>query len=119
MSAPSKVPHTRILLGLVLGAAVGCAVNLAFVEPGPPPKVPEWLSFVNANVTEPIGQIFLRLLFITVVPLVFASLAVGVAQIGSLGAVGRVGGKTLGYFLLITTIATIIGFEPGEHDPTR
>jgi DAACS family dicarboxylate/amino acid:cation (Na+ or H+) symporter len=78
---------------------------------------------LNANVMEPIGQIFLRLLFLTVVPLVFASLAVGVAQIGSLGAVGRVGGKTLGYFLLISTIAAIIGIalvnmaRPGEGLP--
>jgi DAACS family dicarboxylate/amino acid:cation (Na+ or H+) symporter len=103
------VPHTRILLGLVLGAAAGVAVNLAFVEPGPPARLPEWLKALNANVTEPIGQVFLRLLFITVVPLVFASLAVGVAQIGSVGAVGRVGGKTLAYFLLISTVAAVIG----------
>jgi DAACS family dicarboxylate/amino acid:cation (Na+ or H+) symporter len=123
MSAAHTVPHTRILMGLVAGAVVGCAVNLAFVEPGPPPKVPEWLRFVNANIAEPVGQIFLRLLFITVVPLVFASLAVGVAHIGSLGAVGRVGGKTLGYFLLVTTMATIIGLllvnvvQPGRGLP--
>lgn len=123
MSAPTSVPHSRILLGLVLGAVVGCAVNLAFVEPGPPPKAPEWLGLLNRNVTEPIGQIFLRLLFITVVPLVFASLAVGVAQIGSLGAVGRVGAKTLAYFLTATAIAVVIGLalvnsvEPGKGLP--
>lgn len=123
MSASPPVPHTRILFGLALGAVVGCAVNLAFVEPGPPPVVPNWLKALNANVMEPVGQVFLRLLFITVVPLVFASLAVGVAQIGSLGAVGRVGGKTLAYFLLISTIAAVIGIvlvnavRPGEGLP--
>lgn len=123
MSSPASVPHTRILLGLVLGAAAGCLVNALFVEPGPPPKPPEWLRQLNRNVTEPIGQIFLRLLFVTVVPLVFCSLAVGVAQIGSIGAVGRVGGKTIGYFLLITTFATVIGLalvnavKPGEGLP--
>ena len=109
MSAPNTVPHTRILAGLALGALAGCAVNLAFVEPGPPARIPEWLRWFNANISEPIGQVFLRLLFVTVVPLVFASLAVGVAQIGSLGAVGRVGGKTLGYFLLTSVLAATIG----------
>lgn len=123
MSVSPPVPHTRILLGLVLGAVVGCAANLAFVEPGPPPVVPGWLKALNANAMEPVGQVFLRLLFITVVPLVFASLAVGVAQIGSLGAVGRVGGKTLAYFLVISTIAAVIGIllvnavRPGEGMP--
>ncbi|WP_439630833.1 dicarboxylate/amino acid:cation symporter [Gemmata sp.] len=123
MSAPAAVPHTRILAGLVLGAVAGCAVNLAFVEPGPPPRVPEWVRWVNANVAEPVGQVFLRLLFVTVVPLVFSSLAVGVAQIGSLGAVGRVGAKTLGYFLLISFVAAVIGIvlvnavRPGEGLP--
>lgn len=125
MSAVQPVPHSRILLGLLLGAVAGCTANLLFVEPGPPAKVPDWLRLLNANLLEPIGQIFLRLLFLTVVPLVFASLAVGVAQIGSLGAVGRVGGKTLAYFLIITTIATIIGLllvnaiQPGVGLPAE
>jgi DAACS family dicarboxylate/amino acid:cation (Na+ or H+) symporter len=148
MAAASSVPHTRILIGLFLGAVVGCAVNLAVVQAVPRPpepvfgavaggaavahasaqplyRVPGWLKFINANITEPIGQVFLRLLFVTVVPLVFASLSVGVAQIGSIGAVGRVGGKTLGYFLLITTMATIIGLtlvntiRPGEGLPDQ
>ncbi len=125
MSSPPSVPHTRILAGLVLGAVVGTGVNLAFVEPGPPPQVPDWLRAVNANLAEPIGQVFLRLLFITVVPLVFASLAVGVAHIGSLGVVGRVGSKTLAYFLITSTIAAVIGIllvnavRPGEGLPAE
>jgi DAACS family dicarboxylate/amino acid:cation (Na+ or H+) symporter len=123
MSAPASVPHTRILLGLALGAAAGCGVNALFVEPGPPAVVPGWLKAVNANVAEPVGQVFLRLLFVTVVPLVFASLAVGVAQIGSLGAVGRVGAKTLTYFLATTAVAAVIGLalvnaaRPGDGLP--
>ncbi|QDU22301.1 dicarboxylate/amino acid:cation symporter [Urbifossiella limnaea] len=125
MASPASVPHTRILAGLVLGAAAGCLVNYLFVGVGADqrPVVPQWLRLLNQNVTEPIGQVFLRLLFVTVVPLVFASLAVGVAQIGSVGAVGRVGGKTIAYFLVITTIATVIGLvlvnavKPGEGLP--
>ncbi len=117
------IPHTRILLGLVLGAVVGCTVNALFVGPGTPPVIPDWLRALNRNVAEPIGQVFLRLLFMTVVPLVFASLAVGVSQIGNVGAVGRVGAKTIGYFLLVATIGAVIGLSlvnvvrPGEGMP--
>ncbi len=123
MAEPHSVPHTRILLGLLFGAVAGCLVNALFVEPGPPAVVPEWLRFVNQNIMEPIGQIFLRLLFITVVPLVFSSLAVGVAQIGSFSAVGRIGGKTIAYFLLISAISVGIGLtvvnviRPGDGLP--
>lgn len=123
MSAGPPVPHTRILAGLLLGALVGCCVNALVVEPGLPPQIPAWLRWINANIAEPLGQVFLRLLFVTVVPLVFASLAVGVAQIGSLGAVGRVGAKTIGYFLLTSTMAAVIGIvlvnlvEPGRGLP--
>lgn len=125
MSALQSVPHTRILLGLVLGAVIGCVTNAVFVEPGPPPVIPHWLRILNQNITEPLGQIFLRLLFITVVPLVFASLVVGVAQIGSFASVGRVGAKTIGYFLITTTISVIIGLslvntiKPGEGLPEQ
>jgi DAACS family dicarboxylate/amino acid:cation (Na+ or H+) symporter len=125
MAAPAGVPHTRILAGLVLGAVAGCSVNALFVHPGPPPVVPTWLTALNANVTEPIGQVFLRLLFLTVVPLVFSTLAVGVAQIGNVGAVGRLGGKTVGYFLLLAGIGAVIGLalvnavRPGEGMPAE
>jgi dicarboxylate/amino acid:cation (Na+ or H+) symporter, DAACS family len=123
MSAPSGSSQSRILLGLVFGAIVGCLVNYFCVPPaelGAAPVIPNWLVTINKTIAEPIGTIFLRLLFITVVPLVFASLAVGVAQIGSLGAVGRVGAKTLAFFLTTMTIAAIIGLtlvnlvKPGD-----
>lgn len=122
MSTPGP-KQSRILLGLVLGAVVGCAVNYLFVPPaapGEPIQVPAWLAALNQNVAMPIGQIFLRLLFVTVVPLVFASLAVGVSQIGGVGAVGRIGAKTLGFFLMTAMIGATIGLslvnvvKPGE-----
>ncbi len=122
MSAPAP-NQSRILIGLVLGAIVGTTVNYLFVpaaEPGEQAQIPDWLTIINQNIALPIGQIFLRLLFVTVVPLVFASLAVGVSQIGSIGAVGRVGAKTLAYFLMTAAIAVVIGLslvnvaKPGE-----
>ena len=70
---------------------------------------------------EPVGLIFLRLIKMIIVPLVFASLLVGVASLGDVRKLGRVGGKTLGYFLLTTTLAITIGLtvanviRPGDY----
>lgn len=98
--------HTRILAGLVLGAAAGTAINLAFVQGSTPPP---WLEWTLRNVIDPLGQVFRRLLLMTVVPLVFASLAVGVAQLGDLGRLGRIGAKTFAFFVATMSLAVIIG----------
>src|ERR1051325_6233209 len=68
--------HTRILIGLAVGVVAGITVN-ALVG-GDHPRV----MWVVTNITEPVGQLFLRLLLMIVVPLVFSSLVVGVAGIG-------------------------------------
>lgn len=57
----------------------------------------------------PIGQLFLRLIQMVIVPLVFASLLVGVASLGDVRKLGRLGGKTLGLYLATTAIAVTIG----------
>ena len=108
--------HTRILLGLALGAVAGIAVNL--LAGGAP-----WVAAVNRYVTGPAGQIFLRLLFMVVIPLVFSTLSLGVAGLGDLRNLGRVGAKTLAYFLVTTALAAALGLllvnlvRPGEGLP--
>ena len=92
--------HTRILAGLAAGVVAGVAVNI--VRGTDDPAV-EW---VVANVTEPIGTLFLRLLLMIVVPLVFSSLVVGVAGIGDVRKLGRVGLKSFAYCLAISAIGT-------------
>jgi len=67
--------HTKIAIGLVLGALTGGLCNAFFA--GEP-----WLVFVSDNIMFPAGQVFLRLLFMTVVPIVFTSITLGVAGIG-------------------------------------
>ena len=107
--------HTRILTGLIVGVVAGISVNA-------------WLGgsdsriiWTIANVTEPVGQLFLRLLLMIVVPLVFSSLVVGVAGIGDIRKLGRVGLKTFLYTLIISAISVVIGLtlantvRPGER----
>ncbi len=94
--------HTKIGLGLVLGALVGSLTNAFFGDAG-------GVRWVADNVAYPIGQIFLRMLFMTVVPIVFTSIALGVAGIGDMKTLGRLGGRTFGYFLMSTLIAATIG----------
>ncbi|MHB9041091.1 MAG: dicarboxylate/amino acid:cation symporter [Melioribacteraceae bacterium] len=108
--------HTKIFIGLVFGAVAGVACNILF------PEAPA-LIFVQNYLSDPLGKIFLNLLIMMVIPLVFASLSLGVAQIGDLKKLGRIGFKTISYFLLVTTIAVTIGLvlvnliRPGDYLP--
>lgn len=95
--------HTKILLGLLVGAVLGVAANLTIGADHP------LVAWVNRYLAGPIGQIFLRLLFMIVMPLVFASIALGVAGLGDLRRVGRVGGKTMLYFFATTALAATMG----------
>jgi dicarboxylate/amino acid:cation (Na+ or H+) symporter, DAACS family len=116
---PKGIPlHTKILLGLAVGVIAGISVNKLLG--GDHPTV---VAIVD-NVTQPVGQLFLRLLLMIVVPLVFSSLVVGVAGIGDIRKLGRVGIKSFGYCLVISAISAVIGItlantiKPGKRiDP--
>ncbi len=111
--------HWKILIGLVIGAAAGLAANtLAPRVNGAPNPTVEWLAM---NVADPIGQIFLRLIFMVVVPLVFAALVLGIAEIGDMRKLGRVGMRTLVMTLILSTCSVGIGLvlantlRPGDR----
>jgi DAACS family dicarboxylate/amino acid:cation (Na+ or H+) symporter len=107
--------HTKILIGLAVGVIAGISVNKMLG--GDHPSV---VRIVD-NVTQPVGQLFLRLLLMIVVPLVFSSLVVGVAGIGDVRKLGRVGLKSFGYCLVISAISAVIGItlantiKPGKR----
>ena len=76
------------------------------------------------DIVRPIGQLFMRLIKMVVVPLVFASLLVGVASLGDIRKLGRLGSRTLGLYLGTTAVAVSIGLacayvvQPGQFiDP--
>ncbi len=82
---------TQIAIGMVIGVLLGAVVGESIV------------------VIKPIGDLFLRLIRMVVVPLVFASLLVGTATVGDPKKLGRIGGRTLAYYLCTTAIAITIG----------
>jgi DAACS family dicarboxylate/amino acid:cation (Na+ or H+) symporter len=122
MSAAHTVPHTRILLGLVLGAATGCAANALVQDHALDAGL---VAGLVKYVTKPVGDIFLNLLFMAIIPLVFASIAVGVTRLGGGQGVGRVGLKTVAYFVVTTSFAAAIGLtlvnviRPGNQIPAE
>ena len=106
----------RILVGLAIGAAAGAATLLAGAI------YPDLLAAArkfSTLVLDPLGQVFLRMLFFVVIPLVFASLASGVAQLERLGQLGPLATRTFLLFFLNMSIAVALGMvmmnvvEPG------
>jgi DAACS family dicarboxylate/amino acid:cation (Na+ or H+) symporter len=107
--------HIRILIGLVIGAASGGAAKQILGAGSPQ------LSWVVKHLTDPVGQLFLRSLLMIVVPLVFSSLVIGVAGIGDIRKLGRVGLKSFAYTVVFSAISVGIGLtlantiRPGER----
>jgi DAACS family dicarboxylate/amino acid:cation (Na+ or H+) symporter len=104
--------HTAILVGAVLGAAAGSVAHLAFA--GRPA-----LDAAVRYGSQPVGQVFLRLLFMLVIPLSFSALTLGVAGLGDLRHLGRVGLRTLLLTAAVSAVAVVLGItlvnlvEPG------
>jgi DAACS family dicarboxylate/amino acid:cation (Na+ or H+) symporter len=102
-----------MLIGGVVGA--GSGVLAYFLAADAP-----WLASFVRYVSQPVGQVFLRLLFMLVLPLIFTALALGVAGLGDVRSLGRVGAKTLAYTVVVSTIAVLLGLllvnvlRPGE-----
>ena len=101
----------KILIAFAAGSAAGALARIDGAG---------WLQ-QSLIAIEPIGTIFIRLITMVVVPLVIASVFVGVASIGGARALGRLGGKTLGYFFGTTVAAATVGLvvaslaHVGEH----
>jgi len=126
----------RILRGLVIGMAAGVLTLLL----GPKIPLPEGLQALVSHIgiksapnvlelmrglstvaLDPFGKVFLRLLFFVIVPLVFASLATGVVQLGRPEKLGPLAGRTFFFFFLNMAIGVGLGLvmmnvlQPGDH----
>jgi DAACS family dicarboxylate/amino acid:cation (Na+ or H+) symporter len=129
-----RIPlHTKILVGLLLGVALGLAANwlgrLPVVEGVENPAdvnangLHDRLEWVAQNVTEPAGKIFLRLMFMVVLPLVFSALALAVVEIGDVRRLGKLGLRTLFFTAILSSTAVVLGItlvdviKPGHSLP--
>ena len=106
--------HTKMLIGFFSGLAGGLLVHWSNGGAA------DWVHWLMTWITQPVGNIFLRMLFMLVIPLLFSALVVGIAEMGDIRSLGRVGWKTLAYTVIVSTIAVAIGislvnlFKPGE-----
>ncbi|SHN24526.1 Na+/H+-dicarboxylate symporter [Cyclobacterium lianum] len=110
----TKLPlHTQIIIGLVLGLLVGLGVVKMGVS-----------ADFTINYIKPIGTIFINGLKMIAVPLVLASLIVGVSNLGDITKLSRIGGKTIVTYIITTALSVTIGllivniFNPGKSLPT-
>lgn len=110
-----KIPlHTKIIAGLILGLIFGLVVIKTSVP-----------NSFTLDYIKPIGTIFINALKMIAVPLVLASLIVGVSNLGDISKLSRIGGKTIGIYLVTTVLAITIGlvlvniFKPGKSLPVE
>jgi len=101
--------HQWILGGLLFGLAAGLLANGLTAPSAPLAGWRDGLDESVRRVIQPLGGIFLRLLFMTVIPLVFSCLALGVHELGDIKQLGKVGVKTLIVALLLSGISVGIG----------
>jgi DAACS family dicarboxylate/amino acid:cation (Na+ or H+) symporter len=114
---------TKILLGLLVGGTLGLVLNVLYAPELGGEKSATYVAIENVanHWVKPFGDLFLRLLFMVVVPIVFCSLFLGVAGLGSVSKLGKLGSRTLAWFFGTTLIAVLLGltlvrtFEPGRQ----
>ena len=102
----------QMLIGFLVGLVLGLIANATAGDAA-------WVEWISTYVTGPIGQIFLRLIFMLVMPLLVSALIVGIAEMGDIAALKRVGLKTLVFTVVVSGIAVILAlavtnlFQPG------
>ena len=95
--------HTKMAIGFAAGLALGLVAHTTSgADAG-------WVKWLTTWITQPVGTIFLRLIFMLVIPLLFSALIIGVAEMGDVRSLGRVGWKTLGYTVVASGIAVVLG----------
>ena len=91
----------QMLAGFVVGLALGLIAYSTSRDA-------QWVEVLTTYVTQPIGQVFLRLIFMLVIPLLFSALVVGISEMGEVRSLKRVGLKTLAYTIVVSAIAVAV-----------
>ncbi|MEX2564413.1 MAG: dicarboxylate/amino acid:cation symporter, partial [Cyclobacteriaceae bacterium] len=110
-----RIPlHTQIIIGLILGLVVGLGIVKLGIAPD-----------FTINYIKPVGTIFINGLKMIAVPLVLASLIVGVSNLGDVTKLSRIGGKTIVFYIFTTLLSVSVGlllvnvFNPGKSLPSE
>lgn len=104
--------HNRIFIGMLAGIIGGILLQSS--------GLPDETIATISRYVKPVGDIFLRMIFMMVIPLIISALILGVAELGDIRKIGRVGMRTLSYTILVSAISVILGivmvkiFEPGN-----
>jgi DAACS family dicarboxylate/amino acid:cation (Na+ or H+) symporter len=104
--------HNKIFAGMIIGIIGGLLLQHSGIEKETVETITQYVK--------PLGDIFLRMIFMMVIPLIISALSLGVADLGSLRRIGRVGLRTLSYTIIVSAISVLIGismvgsFEPGR-----
>jgi dicarboxylate/amino acid:cation (Na+ or H+) symporter, DAACS family len=107
----------QIMVGLILGVLGGLVAKWAVQTPEALASLDWWL----VNWIQPLGRLFIRIIFMIVIPLIFAAIVLGVAEMGDLRKLGRVGLKSVLFTLLLSGTSVLIGlsvvniFQPGKR----
>jgi Na+/H+-dicarboxylate symporter len=112
--------HWKIIIGMAAGVVVGLVINESSAVPG---VIKTPVSFVFAPLIGPVGQIFIKLLKMLIVPLIMASMITGVARVGDIRKLGGLGGKTFVFYITTTFMSVLVGLilvniiRPGAGAP--
>src|ERR1700744_2158900 len=90
-----------ILVAMVLGTVVGYACHAAFPDPETAATIAGYISLIT--------DLFLRLIKMIIAPLVISTLIVGLTQMGETSSLGRVGAKTMGWFVSASLVSLLLG----------
>ncbi|WP_244952533.1 dicarboxylate/amino acid:cation symporter [Xanthomonas maliensis] len=107
MTASSPRPGMPLHWKMGIGFAVGLLLGLAVYFLAAPEA--DWVRVLTTYVTTPFSKVFLNLIFMLIVPLLFSALVVGIAEMGDIRALGRVGWRTLGYTVVLSGVAVLLG----------
>ena len=91
----------QMLIGFLVGLVAGLIVYSTQRDAA-------WVETFTTYVTAPIGQVFLRLIFMLVIPLLFSALVVGISEMGEVRSLKRVGLRTLAYTVIVSSIAVAV-----------
>jgi DAACS family dicarboxylate/amino acid:cation (Na+ or H+) symporter len=113
--------HVKMLIAFAVGTALGLVGQFAGAG-----GEAAWVEFATTWIAQPLGKLFLNLIFMLVLPLLFSALVVGITEMGDVRALGRIGWRTLAYTVLLSAIAVLLGLvlvnwvQPGAGvDPVQ